>query len=94
MIIDVKKLMLDVEIVKMVRKCGGAVPEEYEENVYDAGTFALSESRLESVKKGEQYPIDVVETRGGRMYYILNGRHRVARCILEGKGTIEVNVSR
>jgi len=86
-----KELMLDVEIVKMVRRCGGDIPEEYEENVYEAGTFPLSKERLDRVK-GILLPIDVEETRSGRMYYILNGRHRVANCILEGRRKIEVKL--
>lgn len=92
MFLDVKDLWLDVQIMKMVKSFGLEFPEEYEENVYDAGTFPLSKERLASVR-GVKLPIDVKKSKGKGLYYILNGRHRVANCILEGRRTIEVNVN-
>lgn len=92
--ISLSKIILDKNIEKIVLQYGGNMAK-YGHLVRDLGLFGLSEERLDSVLCGIRDkvilpPIDVTEKDG--YYYIQNGRHRVASCIIAGMTEIEAKL--
>lgn len=91
--IKLSDLWLDINILNMVQKQGFIFPEELEENLVNLGTFPLQQDRLERIKKLESsIPISVQDKPFSQhhiLYKVLDGRHRIANCILQGKKEIE-----
>lgn len=85
-IVSISDLLIDINIINMVKKRGHK-PGKY--NVVINGTFPLTDDRLDSILRAIVLPpIDIQKSKNG-LYTILNGRHRVACNILQGKKDIE-----
>lgn len=90
-IVELKYLWIDENILYMVKKQGYDFPEELEENLMSFGTFPLQQERLKSLQTSshhQQLPAISVMLEG-LMYRVLDGRHRITNCILQGKKEIE-----
>lgn len=90
----VKDLIIDERVADSVEARGGNI-DKYINNFEAMGSFPLSDERLDSiiraVREGVKLPpIDVKKV--GRKYLVINGRHRIAVCILLGCDEISAKI--
>jgi hypothetical protein len=90
-ILHITSLLFDERIADMVEKNKKNFPDSLSKNIYDAGTFKLSQDRLDRILTAgfdtNIPPINVKKTLNG-MYKVIDGRHRICAIIMRGGTTV------
>jgi hypothetical protein len=93
MYITLSNLKFDERVSEMVEKQGVKFPYYLLNNIYNAGTFKLVQTRLDRILEGyeEGLPPVLVKEFGGK-YIVLNGRHRICATILRNGNTVPCTI--
>ena len=91
--VDINKIMITIRITTAIKKYKPDIDlSDFE--IFDDGTLPLNRMAnmmsLDFDELLEKEPVQLKESYG--YYTILNGRHRVARAIIEGRTTINAKI--